>query len=700
MRKRASKDCSAGMLRARQYQHHGMLQLVACATFTASYFSGFQTSLKNQAAFIHTSQAVNILSVLLLFLGAALFLRMASLDSTISFKPANRLIPRVPLSTYTLLAGLFIIRSISLLPKSNTITAHPIDSLIRDAARQSETWIAQATTSKTLQEAAANYRRRYQRHPPPGFDAWYSFATERSSLIIDDFDSIMKDIQPFWARKPSDIRHDTRVILADEWNDIAEISIRSGKAEIGPMIPTHRWMLDGVVAMLEDFVSKLPDMDIAFNINDEPRIAVPWKAMQEMRQEGMPVRPLKHGVSNEWSPKRGETWQRSADFKDVKRAFKEHSLRNSFTTHGSTACPPSSVARTAQPWDPRNLCISCAASHSLGLFLQNWTLSASPCHQPDLAHLHGFFLSPAAFKASHELLPVFSQSKPHGFADILYPSAWNYMDKVKYEPSKAYPDAPYESKRNALFWRGATSEGLSKDATWKGMARQRIVHLANNATEAFPILVPHSTQPETFTYATGPASSLPALGLDMDIAIVDEIVRCWDADCTDQEKEFGLVGKSDFQAHWGYRFLMDLDGAGFSGRFLPFLRSRSVVFKTAIFREWWDDRLTAWRHFVPVDIRFHGLLSTLAYFAGTGTGIGTANSPGKEDNNDKESGKSSSVFPTMKPNIQAGARIAEESRLWADKVLRKEDMQVYMFRLLLEWGRLTDDRRDEIGFEG
>ena len=684
------------MLRTCQYPDCGILHLVAFATFICSYFSGFQTALKNQAAYIHTSQTTNILSVVFLFLGAALFLHMTSTDSAISFKPTHRLIPGIPSSAYTLLAGLLIMRCVFQLPKSNTIPYHPIDSLIRDATLQSEAWFAQATTSTTLQEAAANYRRRYQRHPPPGFDAWYSFAKEKTSLIIDDFDSIMEDIHPFWARKPSDIRHDTRLILADEWNDIAEISIRSGKAEIGPnVVPTHRWMLDGVLAMMDEFVSKLPDMDLAFNINDEPRIAVPWKAIQELRQDGTPKGPLKQGVSNVWSLDRGQTWQLSENFKDLQRPFKERSLLNSFATYGSIACPSSSAARTNHLWDPRNLCIPCAAPHSLGIFLQNWTLSAAPCHQPDLAHLHGFYLSPAAFKPSHELLPVFSQSKSHGYADILYPSPWNYMDKVKYEPSEVYPDAPFESKRNALFWRGATSEGLSKDATWKGMARQRLVHLANNATEDLPILVPHPTQPGSFIYDNCPASSLPALGLDIDVAIVDEIIRCWDADCTNQEAEFGLVGKSDFQAHWGYRFLMDLDGAGFSGRFLPFLRSRSVVFKTAVFREWWDHRLTAWRHFVPVDIRFHGLLSTLAYFAGTGT---TAGGVRKDDSNSDK--RSSSLFPVMKPNIEAGARIAEDSRLWADKVLRKEDMQVYMFRLLLEWGRLTDDRRDEIGFEG
>ena len=44
-----------------------------------------------------------------------------------------------------------------------------------------------------------------------------------------------------------------------------------------------------------------------------------------------------------------------------------------------------------------------------------------------------------------------------------------------------------------------------------------------------------------------------------------------------------------------------------------------------------------------------------------------------------------------------GARIAENGREWANRVLRKEDMEIYFFRLLLEWGRLTDDDRDSIG---
>ena len=43
-------------------------------------------------------------------------------------------------------------------------------------------------------------------------------------------------------------------------------------------------------------------------------------------------------------------------------------------------------------------------------------------------------------------------------------------------------------------------------------------------------------------------------------------------------------------------------------------------------------------------------------------------------------------------------KIAEEGRQWASCVLRKEDMEIYMFRLLSEWGRIVDDRREEVVF--
>lgn len=92
-----------------------------------------------------------------------------------------------------------------------------------------------------------------------------------------------------------------------------------------------------------------------------------------------------------------------------------------------------------------------------------------------------------------------------------------------------------------------------------------------------------------------------------------------------------------------------------------------------------------------MDVRLHGLLSTLAYFTGA---MNVDAAGGAVGGNGDENGN-----VVMKGNEKAGEMIAEAGREWAGKVLRKEDMEIYMFRLLLEWGRLTDDRRDEIGFE-
>ena len=43
-------------------------------------------------------------------------------------------------------------------------------------------------------------------------------------------------------------------------------------------------------------------------------------------------------------------------------------------------------------------------------------------------------------------------------------------------------------------------------------------------------------------------------------------------------------------------------------------------------------------------------------------------------------------------------RIAEEGRAWAESVLRRTDMMLYFWRLLLEYARVMDDNRDRLAF--
>jgi hypothetical protein len=48
----------------------------------------------------------------------------------------------------------------------------------------------------------------------------------------------------------------------------------------------------------------------------------------------------------------------------------------------------------------------------------------------------------------------------------------------------------------------------------------------------------------------------------------------------------------------------------------------------------------------------------------------------------------------------AGRKVAERSREWARRGLRNEDLEVWMFRLLLEYGRVVDDERESVGYVG
>lgn len=87
---------------------------------------------------------------------------------------------------------------------------------------------------------------------------------------------------------------------------------------------------------------------------------------------------------------------------------------------------------------------------------------------------------------------------------------------------------------------------------------------------------------------------------------------------------------------------------------LRFPAERQSDFKMAVFREWHEEWLRPWIHFVPLSLKGDEYLESVMYF--------------EED----EIGK-----------LQA-RRIAEQSSEWAKSALRNEDLEVWLFRLLLE----------------
>ena len=121
------------------------------------------------------------------------------------------------------------------------------------------------------------------------------------------------------------------------------------------------------------------------------------------------------------------------------------------------------------------------------------------------------------------------------------------------------------------------------------------------------------------------------------------------------------------------KYLPDIDGNSFSGRYRGFLGSSSLPIKATIYDEWHDSHLVPWKHFVPMDNTFDDIYGIMEYFIGN-ENVGLA---GHDD---------------------VAEKIATEGKEWTERVLRKEDMQIYVMRLLLEYARLCDDERDVLGW--
>jgi hypothetical protein len=143
---------------------------------------------------------------------------------------------------------------------------HPIDGLIQTAEEDFDAKLSKVT--QTLPAAAAVYRKRRGRHPPPGFDKWYQFAArENGAVIVEDFwDQIYHDLEPFWGIDPAQIRKGAREFEM-------RIEVRDRKASTGSDWSWTMIWLD----MIQTVEHLLPDMVLALNPMDEPRVAVLWE---------------------------------------------------------------------------------------------------------------------------------------------------------------------------------------------------------------------------------------------------------------------------------------------------------------------------------------------------------------------------------------------------------------------------------------
>ena len=320
-----------------------------------------------------------------------------------------------------------------------------------------------------------------------------------------------------------------------------------------------------------------------------------------------------------------------------------------------------------------------AEPHMYEGYVANFTLSGDICHQPDLQGLNGIFVEPQSVSATDVLFPLFGGSKLSVNNEILIPAPMYWNDEERFTGGGKV-GLPWSRKRDQAIWRGVATGGKNRANNWKAFQRHRFVAM-NNGTKL--VRAEMSIDPVVNFALPDPSYKLQAqargrLGswVDSWANISFTNLMCVEKRITQQcsytSPYFSTSDTVTLADQFNYKYLPDIDGNSFSGRYLGFLRSTSLPIKATVWKEWHDSRLVAWKHFVPMDNRYGDWYGIMEYF------IGYEGSP--------------------RGHSAAGKRIAKDGKDWADKVLRKEDMEIYLLRLLLEYARISDERRDIMGW--
>ncbi|KAH7393897.1 hypothetical protein DE146DRAFT_111126 [Phaeosphaeria sp. MPI-PUGE-AT-0046c] len=483
---------------------------------------------------------------------------------------------------------------------------HPIEDLVIKS--QVDLALLLERQSRTSKDAETEYRRRYSREPPPGFDKWFVYAQSKQSLFIDDFDMINADLAPFWKISPLRLLEGIDHVVKDEDLALRKCGFTDGQYHG----QGGGWIVDDLGKLLEEVARDIPNVEFAFDVVDEPRVVI----TKEMLNEGGTSHP------EFFNERHRSIW-------------------------GRVTGPCLTSASTNKP----------SGVHDHGVpFIQDWHYAKDVCQHPEFEQMHGFFSSPATCMLTDAPIPVLSQAAPTSFGDIMYPSPW-YTEKVDQGNYKDEEDPPWDEKTNTVYWAGSTTGSHSTGGSWKHSHRQRLVQLVQMLGETN-----HKYMKEV---TPGLWESYEAIEDHRDLFDVKltAIIQCDEADCEEQKEYFNLGGKEDRSQQFRSRFILDVDGNSFSGRYYTLLQSRSVVLKQTVLREWHDERLLPWVHFIPISLSMEELPEIMRYM--------TSHEEGR----------------------RRAKEIAVASREWHKVALRREDFTIYLYRLMLELARVMDPNR-------
>jgi hypothetical protein len=295
--------------------------------------------------------------------------------------------------------------------------------------------------------------------------------------------------------------------------------------------------------------------------------------------------------------------------------------------------------------------------------------------------MHGTFIESISMSTLNDIFPMFGGSKLPQNNEMLIPGGMYLTQRAFYSGGSGH-GAAWSKKKDGVIWRGVASGGRNKDDNWWHFHRHRFVQMMNGTTVSLVESGDGAAGP-TFELAPVDVYNLTAqregrigswLGGLTDVGFVN--LECFpvlsDAEgkqiltCPHTDPYYSVAGSVPMKDQYDYKFLPDVDGNSYSARWRGFVTSTSLPLKASIYAEWHDDRLVPWVHYVPFDNTYSDIYGVLDYF--------------------------------LRGHDAAAQRIAEEGQAWGGKVLRRDDMMMYVWRLLLEYARVVDPGRDRLAF--
>ncbi|KAF9041387.1 glycosyl transferase family 90-domain-containing protein [Panaeolus papilionaceus] len=543
----------------------------------------------------------------------------------------------------------------------NADAGHPILELIDKARKDWQHKLDRA--SKTLDEAVREYKRRYGRPPPKGFDDWWEYVQENGVLLPDEYDLIHNDLEPFWGISPEDLlevqaRQETIPDVFILEKNATHDTDFAGAAYSTPYLVQERALLRGldeILDLLDPVENMLPHFRAIFSPHDNPNLLSDYNVKEMFLAAA-----------------------RQGGYVDMSK------LPEAKHYGFASACRPGSPGRLTEA--PVNQFVR-PPPRANKTFIHNHQLSMDPCTNPYIFYHHGQYVA-------HDLGPPpqpviaaqFAYCSTPLYHDIQPPTFIAWTDDIRPREN----DPPWDQKTDErLMWRGSNTGIHHNDGTrWIYAQRIHLVRMANELNGTEKILMPRVNVLDGQEYSplisssalrVGKGAELPKSIVNpamMDISFTGHAIGCDQPYCDYLETLFEWKPKQNANGKQAgnHKYLVDVDGNGWSSRFKRLITSNSLVFKATAYPEWWLDRIQPWVHYVPIQVDYSDLYDAYVFFRGGLYGEGNHDDMARE--------------------------IAEAGRTWSKTFWRKQDMTAYFFRLILEYARIMSLDRDSMSYKG